>query len=144
MRRPVRAALLAFDLGSTSVKALLLDAESGAPIAIARRATSGGVDAREQGADTWWRAICAATHEVMALANEQCAATIEVCGIGVDGHGPSLTPVRADGGAAGPALMWRDRRSADDEAALAKILGRGGWLLGELPKERWLIRERPE
>jgi len=144
MRRPVRAALLAFDLGSTSVKALLLDAETGAPIAIARRATSGGADPREQDADTWWRAICAATHEVMALAAVQSSDAIEVRGVGVDGHGPSLTPVRADGSAAGPALMWRDRRSADDEAVLAKILGRGGWLLGELPKARWLIRERPE
>ena len=143
MRRPVHAALLAFDLGSTSVKALLINAETGAPIAIARRATSGGADAREQDADTWWEAICAATHEVMALASAQSPDAIEVRGIGVDGHGPSLTPVRADGSAAGPALMWRDRRSADDEAALAKILGRGGWLLGELPKARWLIRERP-
>lgn len=144
MRRPVHAALLAFDLGSTSVKALLLNVESGAPIAIARRATGGGADPHEQDADTWWRAICAATHEVMALAAAQSADAIEVRGIGVDGHGPSLTPVRADGSAAGPALMWRDRRSADDEAALEKILGRGGWLLGELPKARWLIRERPE
>jgi len=143
MRRPVHAALLAFDLGSTSVKALLLNVESGAPIAIARRATGGGADPHEQDADTWWRAICAATHEVMALAAAQSADAIEVRGIGVDGHGPSLTPVRADGSAAGPALMWRDRRSADDEAALEKILGRGGWLLGELPKARWLIRERP-
>jgi sugar (pentulose or hexulose) kinase len=144
MRRPVRAALLAFDLGSTSVKALLIDAETGAPIAIARRATGGGPDPREQDADAWWRAICAASHEALALAAAHGTGAIEVRGIGVDGHGPSLVPVRADGSAAGPVLMWRDRRSADDEAALEKILGRGGWLLGELPKARWLMRERPE
>ena len=144
MRRPVRAALLAFDLGSTSVKALLLDAESGAPIAIARRPTGSGPDPREQDADAWWRAICATSHEVMALAATRGIDEIEVRGIGVDGHGPSLVPVRADGSAAGPALMWRDRRSADDEVVLAQILGRGGWLLGELPKARWLLRERPE
>ncbi|MEI6155592.1 MAG: FGGY family carbohydrate kinase [bacterium] len=144
MRRPVRAALLAFDLGSTSVKALLLDAESGAPIAIARRPTGSGPDPREQDADAWWRAICATSHEVMALAASRGTDEIEVRGIGVDGHGPSLVPVRADGSAAGPALMWRDRRSADDEVVLAQILGRGGWLLGELPKARWLLRERPE
>ena len=144
MRRPVRAALLAFDLGSTSVKALLLTAETGAPIAIARRTTSGGPDPREQDADAWWRAICAASQEVLALAVAQSAGEIQIRGIGVDGHGPSLVPVRADGSAAGPALMWRDRRSADDEVVLAQILGRGGWLLGELPKARWLLRERPE
>lgn len=144
MRLPVRAALLAFDLGSTSVKALLINAETGAPIAIARRATSGGSDPREQDADAWWRAICAASHEVLALAAAQGAEAIEVRGIGVDGHGPSLVPVRGDGSAAGPVLMWRDRRSADDEVALEKILGRSGWLLGELPKARWLLRERPD
>jgi len=144
MRRPVRAALLAFDLGSTSVKALLLNAETGAPIAVARRVTSGGADSREQDADTWWRAICAATREALALAAVQSADAIDLRGIGVDGHGPSLTPVRADGSAAGAALMWRDRRSANDEVALQAILGRSGWLLGELPKARWLIRERPE
>ena len=145
MRRPIRAALLAFDLGSSSVKALLLDAETGAPIAIARRPTGGGPDPREQDADAWWRAICAATHEVMAAAAAHGVANeIEIRGIGVDGHGPSLVPVRADGSAAGPVLMWRDRRSADDEAALAEILHRSGWLLGELPKARWLLRERTE
>lgn len=144
MRRPVRSALLAFDLGSTSVKALLINAETGAPIAIARRMTGGGADPREQDANAWWRAICAASHEALALAAAQSTDAIEVRGIGVDGHGPSLVPVRADGSAAGPVLMWRDRRSADDETALEKVLGRGGWLLGELPKARWLIRERPE
>lgn len=144
MRRTVRAALLAFDLGSTSAKALLLDAQSGAPIAIARRATSADGDGLEQDADQWWVAICSATREVMSLATAKSSVSVEVHGIGVAGHGPSLTPVRADGRAAGPALMWRDRRSANDEAALQGILGRGGWLLGELPKARWLIRERPE
>ncbi|MFZ9767127.1 MAG: xylulokinase [Candidatus Limnocylindrus sp.] len=144
MRRPVRAALLAFDLGSSSVKSLLINAETGAPIAIARRSTRDGADSLEQDADTWWHALCAAAHETLALAAAQSADPIEVRGIGVDGHGPSLTPVRADGSAAGAALMWRDRRSASDEVALQTILGRGGWLLGELPKARWLIRERPE
>lgn len=144
MRRPVRAALLAFDLGSSSVKALLIDVETGAPIAIARRPTGGGPDPREQDPDAWWRATCAASREVVALASTIGPDSPEVRGIGVAGHGPSLVPVRADGSAAGAALMWRDRRSADDEAALEGLLGRGGWLLGELPKARWLLRERPE
>ena len=142
MRRAVRAALLAFDLGSGSVKALLVDAETGVPLALARRGTGAGADPREQDPEAWWAAICAATHEAVAAASSDGA--IEVRGIGVDGHGPSLVPVRDDGSAAGPALMWRDRRAVDDEAALGSILGRSGWLLGELPKARWLGRERPE
>ncbi|NBO52057.1 MAG: hypothetical protein EBU83_01270 [bacterium] len=144
MRRPIRAALLAIDLGSSSVKTLLISAESGAPIAIARRPTGSGSDSVEQDPERWWRAICAATGEVLTAATIAGGEQLEVVAIGVDGHGPSLVPVRADGRAAGFALMWRDRRSADDEVALAAALHRGGWLLGELPKARWLIRERRE
>jgi len=146
MRRPVRAALLAFDLGSTSVKAFLIDGETGAPLHLARRVSSppsqpgSPLDPREQDSDLWWRALCDATHEVLDAAER--SGGVEVRGIGVVGHGPSLVPVREDGSAAGPAFMWRDRRAADDEIALGALLNRSGWLLGELPKARWFLRER--
>lgn len=148
MRRPVRAALLAFDLGSGSVKVLLVDGETGAPLHLARRASSptsnvgSPLDPREQDSDLWWRALCDATHEVLDVAER--SGGVEVRGIGVVGHGPSLVPVREDGSAAGSALMWRDRRAADDEIALGSLLNRSGWLLGELPKARWFLRERAD
>jgi len=146
MRRPVRAALLAFDLGSGSVKVLLVDGETGAPLHLARRASSptsnvgSPLDPREQDSNLWWRALCDATHEVLDVAER--SGGVEVRGIGVVGHGPSLVPVQEDGSAAGSALMWRDRRAADDEITLGALLNRSGWLLGELPKARWFLRER--
>ncbi|MGI9096172.1 MAG: xylulokinase [Candidatus Limnocylindrus sp.] len=142
-----RAALLAIDLGTSAIKVLLIDAESGVPIATARR-PSGAERSAERGAaeqdpGEWWRAITAATREAIATA-ESCSGRIEVRAISVCGHGPTLVPVRDDGTAVGDALLWRDDRSAGDAAVLARLLGRSGWLLGELPKARWLLRERPD
>ena len=141
--------LLAFDVGTSSIKVLLVDVATGAPRHIARRPSTAvarergvATDAHEQDPDAWWRALCDATREVLAVAAE--TGGVEVCGIGVVGHGPTLVPVRDDGSAAGPAYLWRDRRSADDEVVLGNLLHRGGWLLGELPKARWFLRERPD
>ena len=137
-----RGALLAIDLGSTAVKVLILDAESGRPLALTRRA-SGAADglasgAVEQDPKVWWEAIRSAVGEALNVAGP----AIEILGIAADGHGPTLVPVREDGSAASAALLWRDRRAAEDDAHLAGLLGRSGWLLAELPKARWFLRER--
>lgn len=139
---PTRGALLAIDLGSTAVKVLILDAESGRPLALTRRA-SGAAErlasgAVEQDPNVWWEAIRSAVGEALKVAGP----AIEILGIAADGHGPTLVPVREDGSAASAALLWRDRRAADDDAQLAGLLGRSGWLLAELPKARWFLRER--
>ena len=137
-----RGALLSIDLGSTAVKVLILDAESGRPLALTRRASgvalSTASGAVEQDPNVWWAAIQSAVGEALKAAGP----AIEILGIAADGHGPTLVPVREDGSAASAALLWRDRRAADDDAQLAALLGRSGWLLAELPKARWFLRER--
>ena len=139
---PQRGALLSIDLGSTAVKVLILDAESGRPLALTRRASgvalSTASGAVEQDPNVWWAAIQSAVGEALKAAGP----AIEILGIAADGHGPTLVPVREDGSAASAALLWRDRRAADDDAQLAALLGRSGWLLAELPKARWFLRER--
>lgn len=141
---PTRGALLAIDLGSTAVKVLVVDAESGAPQALIRRSSAsysiaeGGV--AEQDPDAWWGAIVHATNEALAVAGDGT----EILGITAVGHGPTLVPVRADGSAAAPAMLWSDQRAASDDAHLAALLQRSGWLLAELPKARWFLRERAE
>ena len=137
-----RGALLSIDLGSTAVKVLILDVESGRPLALTRRASGPaltlGRDTVEQDPDVWWEAIRSAVGE----ARKAAGASTEILGIAADGHGPTLVPVREDGSAANGALLWRDRRAADDDAKLATLLDRSGWLLAELPKARWFLRER--
>jgi len=139
---PQRGALLSIDLGSTAVKVLIADAENGRPLALTRRASgvalSTASGAVEQDPNVWWAAIRSAVGEALTAAGPG----IEILGIAADGHGPTLVPVREDGSAASAALLWRDRRAADDDAQLAALLGRSGWLLAELPKARWFMRER--
>lgn len=139
---PQRGALLSIDLGSTAVKVLILDAESGRPLALTRRASgvalSSASGAVEQDPNAWWEAIRSAVGEALTAAGPG----IEILGIAADGHGPTLVPVREDGSAASAALLWRDSRAAADDAQLAELLGRSGWLLAELPKGRWFLRER--
>jgi sugar (pentulose or hexulose) kinase len=139
---PQRGALLSIDLGSTAVKVLIADAESGRPLALTRRASgvalSTASGAVEQDPNVWWEAIRSAVGEALTAAGP----AIEIFGIAADGHGPTLVPVREDGSAASAALLWRDRRAAEDDAQLTALLGRSGWLLAELPKARWFMRER--
>ena len=138
---PQRGALLSIDLGSTAVKVLIVDADTGAPLALTRRSSGvelhGAVGAAEHDPEYWWSAICDAVHEALTEAGP-----VEILGLAADGHGPTLVPMRADGRSASNALLWRDRRAAPDEADLARLLGRSGWLLAELPKARWFLRER--
>ena len=139
---PQRGALLSIDLGSTAVKVLIADAESGRPLALTRRssgtALSTASGAVEQDPNVWWEAIRSAVGEALKAAGP----AVQILGIAADGHGPTLVPVREDGSAASAALLWRDRRAAEDDAELAALLGRSGWLLAELPKGRWFLRER--
>ena len=139
---PQRGALLSIDLGSTAVKVLIADAESGRPLALTRRASgtalSSSSGAVEQDPNVWWEAIRSAVGEALKAAGP----AVQILGIAADGHGPTLVPVREDGSAASAALLWRDRRAAEDDAELAALLGRSGWLLAELPKGRWFLRER--
>ena len=139
---PQRGALLSIDLGSTAVKVLIVDVESGRPLALTRRvsgvALSSASGAVEQDPNIWWEAIRSAVGEALKAAGP----AIEILGIAADGHGPTLVPVREDGSAASAAMLWGDRRAAEDDAQLAALLGRSGWLLAELPKARWFLRER--
>ena len=106
-----RPALLAIDLGTSAAKALLVDAESGAPLALARRDAGTEVSteagASEQDPNAWWSAIAGATREVLRVAQER-AGRIEVRGIAPCGHGPTVVPVRGDGTPVGSAITWRD------------------------------------
>ena len=71
---PQRGALLSIDLGSTAVKVLILDAESGRPLALTRRASgvalSTASGAAEQDPNVWWEAIRSAVGEALKAAGE--------------------------------------------------------------------------
>jgi xylulokinase len=117
-------AYLAFDIGSSSVKAALI-AEAGKLLGIARRPlasiqTPGGI--HESDASAWVEASFAAGEEAIAQAKAAFPAH-RVRALSVSGNGPTLVAVDAAGKSLGPALSWLDRRAASEAAELSSIAG---------------------
>jgi xylulokinase len=138
-RRPV---LLGVDLGTTRVKVGLVSLE-GELVAMARADQATDVDPgtgrAEQDAEHWWSGLRAALREATARAAAGGAGT-EVVGIAIAGHGPTATPVDADGRPTGPAITWRDTRIVAERAEMERETGLQGWALGVLPAALWLER----
>jgi xylulokinase len=134
-------AILGIDLGTTEVKAGLIDLD-GRLLAIARAgyglAVGHGTGWAEQDPGAWWSAVVGA---VRALHGPE---PVDIVAIGVDGHGPSLAAVDARGEATRPAITFLDTRAAREADELAEITGIRGWALGPLPAALWLERHEPE
>ena len=130
-------AILAIDLGTTEVKAGLVGLD-GRLLGLARAGYSTNADPAtgraEQDPEAWWGAIGIAVRELIRLD------VGEVCGIGIDGHGPTLVPVDEAGRATHPAIIWQDTRSAAEGGELAAATGLQGWSLAGLPAALWLER----
>jgi xylulokinase len=136
-RRP--PAILAIDVGSTSTKAGLIGLD-GTVLAMARSSYALASDEpgrSEQDPETWWSALVDAGHRLVA------SGKADVVGIAVDGHGPTLTSVDADGRPTRPAITWLDTRAAAELDELSAATGLRGWALGVLPLALWLERHEP-
>jgi xylulokinase len=117
-----RNLLLGIDVGTTSLKAVLCDAD-GAILAQASREYPTVYPLpnwAEQDPQEWWRAACAVLPLVLADAGADARA---VAGIGVSGQAPSVVPVDASGVALRPALLWLDRRAEEQCAWLRERVG---------------------
>jgi xylulokinase len=133
-------AFLGIDLGTTEVKAGLVDRD-GRMLALARAGyglevghVPGWV---EQDPGAWWSAV------VGAVRGLRPAEPVEILAIGVDGHGPTLASVDARGEATRPAITFLDTRSAAESAELEAATGLRGWALGPLPAALWVQRHEP-
>ncbi|MBI2763749.1 MAG: hypothetical protein HYX54_08390 [Chloroflexi bacterium] len=134
-------AFLGIDIGSSELRCGLVTPD-GHLIGLARVNHDMAVDAEhgraEQDPDAWWVGLIRALHEI----TERVA--VDVAGIAVDGHGPTLTAVDASGRPTRPAITWLDQRAALEQAELATATGLQGWALGVLPAALWLERHEPE
>jgi xylulokinase len=133
-------AFLGIDLGTTEVKAGLVDRD-GRLLALARAGyglevghVPGWV---EQDPGAWWSAV------VGAVRGLRPAEPVEILAIGVDGHGPTLASVDARGEATRPAITFLDTRSAAESTELEAATGLRGWALGPLPAALWVQRHEP-
>ena len=117
--------LLGFDLGSSSVKAALVDADSLQTIAISSypekemEIYSYQVGWAEQSPNRWWECICAASKKILAETNVN-PADIESIGLSYQMHGLVLVDENKE--LIRPSIIWCDSRAvAIGEQAFAEI-----------------------
>lgn len=148
-----RERILAYDVGTSGVKAVITDAD-GHLLESAYRPY--GIDAAEGGwvdqdLDSINTAIASATRELMD--RRASGGREAVAGISVTAQMFNLVPVDADGRPLTPMLSWLDQRAEPDAAALAgdmppkeQFVRLGAVVSGKdiLPKILWLRRERPD
>jgi len=151
-------AVVGVDVGSTSARAGVFDAASGAMLASASRPietwTYGGGDFVEQSGGDIWRSVCAAVRAALIIAG---VAGADVGGVGFDAT-CSLVVVKNDGAPSSVSLVggdernvivWMDHRAAA-EAREITATGHGalrtvGGVCSpehEIPKILWLARNK--
>lgn len=148
----MNACILAFDIGTSAVKASLVSPE----LKVLAEASSayqthfprpGYV---EQNAEDWWTAAVSAAHILFEACPDMAD---KVSGIGVSGHMIGLLPVDDQGNALMPAMIHADNRAmaqmkrVQDEIGLDRIYALTGNALSPaapLCKALWLKDEMPD
>jgi xylulokinase len=103
----------------------------------------------EQDPEDWWRALCSATG---TLFREHPEAQRRIAAVGVSGQGVGAVLLDGKGRSLRPAILWLDRRCAEDAEYLQasygeKIVSISGKLPASYnvePKLRWVQRNEPE
>lgn len=106
--------LLGYDIGSSSVKAALVEASTGATLGVVQHPeqempiSSPEPDWAEQNPEDWWQATCAATRKLLALTGTNPADIMSI-GIAYQMHG--LVCLDEKGNVLRPAIIWCDSRA---------------------------------
>ncbi len=149
------ALLLGYDVGSSSIKAALLDADSGTLVA---SATSPAKELEiiaehtgwaEQHPQTWWENVIAATGKIRAQAKFD-AADVKAIGISYQMHG--LVCVDKEQNVLRPAIIWCDSRAVDignkafadigERICLERLLNSPGNFTAS--KLKWVMENEPD
>jgi xylulokinase len=147
--------LLGLDIGSSSVKACLLDASTGQVVAQATSpSTEMAIEApqpgwAEQHPDLWWEHVCRAI-QAIRTSNPKELQALKAIGIAYQMHG--LVLVNRDGRAVRPSIIWCDSRAVEIGAQAFEGIGADECLttLGNSPgnftaaKLAWVKQNEPE
>ena len=144
--------LLGLDLGTTAVKAIVLDPQRGivASDSLPNRQASPHPGWSEQDAGAWLANALALIPRVCATGGIDPAA---ITGVGVAGCVPCVLLLDADAGPLRPALLYNDARAHAeidelavelDAGAVLRRTGAGITVQSVGPKLRWLQRHEPE
>ena len=117
---------IGYDLGSSSLKTALVEADSGAVVAVVKtpeeemaiRAPEPGW--AEQDPELWWDCICKGTREILRKTGAPPQA-IRGIGIAYQMHG--LVPLDASGQVVRPAIIWCDSRAVATGQEAAREIG---------------------
>jgi xylulokinase len=143
---------LAIDIGTTNIKCVLFG-PGAVPAAQATRehgTSYPGPSWAEQRAEDWWTGAVEAIRQVLSGSGVDSAS---IDAVAVSGQAPTLLALDADGAPLAPAIIWMDRRSADQCERLKRELGAqriyditGSWpdSFYLLSKLRWFRENRPE
>jgi xylulokinase len=146
---PTSAPTLGIDLGTSGVKALLLDGDQGVAAAQAPLVQSRPRPGwSEQDPEDWWAATCTCLD---ALAARHGPALREVRAIGLAGQMHGATLLDGEGRTLRPCILWDDGRSAAQCAqleaavpALRTIAGNVAMPGFTAPKLLWLREHEPQ
>ena len=146
--------LLGYDLGSSSVKACLLEAETGKVVASASAPQTEMEIAApqpgwaEQHPDTWWKNLADATAKVSAESGGDLS---DVAAIGISYQMHGLVAVDKDWQVLRPSIIWCDSRAVDigkkafqaigEETCLQVLLNSPGNFTAS--KLRWVMENEP-
>lgn len=140
---------LGLDLGTSSLKALLIDdnqrilGSASAPLTVERPHHGWS----EQDPDSWIAATRAALAE---LGKTHAAELANVRGIGLSGHMHGATTIDRDGKVIRPCILWNDTRSYHEAAELdadpifRRLTGNIVFPGFTAPKLRWMAANEPE
>jgi xylulokinase len=141
---------LGIDLGTSAVKALLVDdrqtvvEQADAPLTVSRPQPTWS----EQDPEAWWRATRAA---VAALRQRRPIELAAVRGIGLSGQMHGATLLDAGDRVLRPAILWNDGRSGAECAELERRAPRSRTITGNVampgftaPKLLWVAAHEPE
>ena len=147
--------LLGYDVGSSAIKAALLEIDSGRQVAAATSpATELAMAAprpgwAEQDPATWWEHLVAATGLLRAALDGVSLADVEAVGLSYQMHG--LVLADAAGAVLRPAIIWCDSRAVaigdqalqdlGHEETLRRLLNSPGNFTAS--KMRWVIEQEP-
>lgn len=143
--------VLAVDLGTTRVKAAVVDlegeivgfAEGGYPVL-----DDGEPGRAEQDPAVWWDAAREAMRTAVGRARIRGAETgrsgLRVVAACVGGQGPSAVAVDEAGAPLANALIWMDRRAEPQRRALAERVGAEVSPYSNVPKVMWLRERHPD
>jgi xylulokinase len=148
--------LLGIDIGTSSAKAVVFDADAARIVGTAAHeypVLRPAPDRAEQNPDDWWQAVQISTRAALAHAADAGFPADRVAGIGFSGQMHGAVFLGKDHTSTRPAIIWADQRSGREAAGLAERIGPAHYtaIAGTLPAAgfmgatlAWLAAHEPD